>query len=99
MKLLTAFALALATLFAAMTIAHAVSFDERWKSLFGVSEVITEAVSAKAELVRTKEIKKPTRHARRHYARRHSARRGKVVRVREWYKGGKKWHYVYKRRR
>ncbi len=94
MKHLAAPTLVLALGLASLAPASAVTFDERWKSLFGVSEVITEAVSAKAEYVRTKKAERPARHARRS-----SVRRGRMVRHREWYKGGRKWHYVYKRRR
>lgn len=74
--------------------AFALSFDERWKSLFADSEVAGDAVSAKAEMVRR--IERPAR-AQRHRAYRHRAARGE--RRREWYKGGKKWRYVYARRR
>lgn len=80
--------------------AHAMTFDERWKSLFTDSEVAGDAVAAKAEMVLR--VERPARaEQRRAYRQRASRHRagGRGERRREWYKGGKKWHYVYARRR
>jgi hypothetical protein len=76
--------------------AFALSFDERWKSLFSEAEVTGERVAAKAELVRRAE--RPER-VQRHRAHRHRFRTSRGERRREWYKGGKKWHYVYARKK
>lgn len=91
-------AIAAATLFLSCD-AFALSFDERWKSLFSDSEVAGEAVAAKAEMTPQARAERTHRRASRHHARsyRTSSRRGE--RHREWYKGGKRWHYVYARKR
>ena len=76
--------------------ALAMTFDERWRSLFAESEVSGEAVAAKAEMIRG--AARPAR-VHRHRAARHRVSHRRGERRREWYKGGKKWHYVSTRKR
>lgn len=76
--------------------ALAESFSERWSALARKSQASVDAVAV--AMPQIAKVKK-TESRRFKYSRRHRVRAGRGMRHREWYKGGKRWHYVYSRRR
>lgn len=78
--------------------ARAESFNERWGALARNSQASVDAAPPAAAKTEA-EVRRTTRAEKRSYARSRSYRVSRGVRHREWYKGGKKWRYVYSRRR
>lgn len=89
----TAAAVAMAMIISTTAIAE--TFNERWSPVMRESQArAAEAGMAKPD-VRRQARAKVERRVR---TRRHHLRSSRGSRHRQWYKGGKKWHYVYSRR-
>lgn len=79
---------------------RAEDFNERWSGLARNSQASVDTAPPAAAEEKKAEAK-PVVQSRTRYTRRrgYRGRSSRGTRHREWYKGGKKWHYVYSRRR
>jgi hypothetical protein len=80
--------------------ARAEDFNERWGALARNSQASVDAAAPVAQQEKKAESQRFAAAETKRYsrARRHRFHSGNT-RHREWYKGGKKWRYVYSRRR